>query len=72
VPLPTAEAIDLADKIIGPIDAQRAALIRESWTLGSVRDALLPKLVSGRIRIPDAEDPAEAIEPAAEAISAAS
>lgn len=35
----------------------------ESRTLAGVRDALLPKLISGEIRVPDTADPAEVVEP---------
>jgi type I restriction enzyme S subunit len=44
----------------------------ESRTLASCRDALLPKLVSGQVRVPNTCDPAEVIEPAAEALAASS
>jgi type I restriction enzyme S subunit len=35
------------------------ALVLESKTLASIRDALLPKLVSGALRVPDSYDPDE-------------
>ena len=50
-------------------DQQRAALVRESDTLVLVRDALLPRLISGQIRVPDTADPVEVIEPATESCS---
>jgi type I restriction enzyme S subunit len=34
---------------------------RNSFTVAAVRDALLPKLISGEIRIPDAEKMLEAV-----------
>lgn len=37
------------------------ALVMESRTLNTLRDALLPKLISGKIRVPDASDPEEAM-----------
>jgi len=43
--------------------AQVHSCVHESRTLASLRDALLPKLVSGEIRVPDTSDPAEVIEP---------
>ncbi|MBV9818196.1 MAG: restriction endonuclease subunit S [Solirubrobacterales bacterium] len=49
-----------------------AAQEREAKTLAELRNALLPKLISGQIRVPDTGDPTELIEPAAEAIPAAS
>jgi hypothetical protein len=41
---------------------------RESATLIALRDALLPKLVSEEIRIPDSSDSAEASEIAVEVV----
>lgn len=43
-----------------------AAIHRESQSLAGLRDALLPKLISGEIRVPDTNDPEEIIEPVAE------
>ena len=37
-------------------------LRRQSKDLGSIRDALLPKLISGEIRIPDAEKMLEEVD----------
>jgi type I restriction enzyme, S subunit len=39
------------------------ALWSEARILTSIRDALLPKLISGQIRVPDIADPGEVIEP---------
>ncbi len=72
LPVPTAEAIAEADAVLGPLDSNRAALVLESRTLTLVRNALLPKLISGKIRVPDTADPAEVIDPAGEAIAATS
>lgn len=72
LPLPTMEAIAEADAVVGPLDRHRAGLVCESRTLSLVRDALLPKLIAGQIRVPDTADPGEMIEPAANAIAAAS
>jgi len=51
----TALAQDLYAKIRG--------LIHESRTLASIRDTLLPRLVSGQIRVPDTADPADVVQP---------
>jgi type I restriction enzyme S subunit len=64
VPLPPPDVIQGADEVVGPLDRRRAVLARESRTLHSVRDALLPKLVSGQMRVPEAFDGAEVTEPA--------
>jgi type I restriction enzyme S subunit len=55
-----------------PTEARRHALAAENDTLTAVRDALLPKLISGQIRVPDTADPAELIQLAAETLAAAS
>jgi type I restriction enzyme S subunit len=47
-----------------PLAALVARLRSESRTLAKIRDALLPKLISGEIRISNAEDPVEEIGPA--------
>lgn len=51
-----------ARSCFGQIDA----LDREARTLTAIRDALLPRLVSGQVRVPDAADPDEVIGPAVE------
>lgn len=38
-----------------PLDTQLDQLRRQSTTLTTLRDALLPKLLSGELRVPDAE-----------------
>ncbi len=46
-------------RLLGPMWDRQELLAEESRTLASIRDSLLPKLVSGEIRIPDAERFAE-------------
>lgn len=41
-----------------------AARDQEAKVLASIRDTLLPKLISGALRVPDTTDPVEVIEPA--------
>jgi len=48
------------DALVGPIRQRMTAAEEESATLGATRDLLLPKLMSGEIRIRDAEKIAEA------------
>jgi type I restriction enzyme S subunit len=72
LPLPTAEAMREGDAVLEPLDGHRAALVSESRTLTLVRDALLPKLISGQMHVPDTADSAEVIEPAAERLATAS
>ena len=61
--VPPHAAIADYDRTAGALVDKLAALYDESVTLTSLRDALLPKLVSGEIRVPDTTDPAEVIEP---------
>ena len=43
------------DKVVGPLHARIVSNLRESRALASLRDALLPKLISGELRVPDVE-----------------
>jgi type I restriction enzyme S subunit len=49
------------DRVARSAYAHIGALIHESRTLAEIRDALLPKLVSGEIRVSDAEEVVEAL-----------
>jgi type I restriction enzyme S subunit len=42
-------------ELIQPLDEKRAANAKQSESLASLRDALLPKLISGELRVTDAE-----------------
>ncbi len=48
------------EKQISPLMQQLETNVRQSRTLASIRDTLLPKLISGQLRIPEAEALAEA------------
>ncbi len=48
------------DGIVGPLMARILANVEESRTLGALRGLLLPKLMSGEIRVCDAENVVEA------------
>ena len=61
VVVPGYEALRHFTEIAGPLSARIAANELESRTLAQTRDLLLPKLMSGEIRIKDAETLAEAI-----------
>lgn len=52
---PQSQIVNLFDKYAGPIDRRIRANILESQTLAQLRDFLLPKLMSGEIRLRDAE-----------------
>lgn len=69
VPIPDGEALAAACEELNPLDRQHSVLTREIRTLIEVRDAVLPKLVSGAIRVPGTADPDEAIGAVAEEIA---
>jgi type I restriction enzyme S subunit len=56
-------------RTVGPMHRLQASYVREAGALSATRDALLPKLISGEIRVPDTADVAEAIAPAAEELA---
>ena len=50
------------DAVAVPVLRSMARLVIESRRLAEIRDALLPRLVSGRIRVPLTTDPDEAVD----------
>ena len=58
--VPSDDVVAAFDKIVGPWLAQAAHNVRESRTLAALRDTLLPKLLSGELRVRDAVKLAEA------------
>ena len=46
---------ELFGRLVKPAFARAGAAIREAATLAAVRDALLPKLITGELRVKDAE-----------------
>jgi len=59
--LPIPELIAAMDGVVNPIYQRIHQNERESITLSNIRDALLPKLLSGVIRVKGAEKQAEAV-----------
>lgn len=57
--LPPSELLAATSRILDPYYRQIHVLKRESQTLADLRDTLIPKLISGEIRIKDAERMAE-------------
>jgi type I restriction enzyme, S subunit len=53
--IPNREALEFGDEIIAPLVEQIVSNSLESRTLAETRDALLPKLLSGEVRVDDAE-----------------
>lgn len=55
VAIPPAETIRRFDELVSPLFAKQEQLQLDSETLAKLRDLLLPKLMSGEIRLKDAE-----------------
>ena len=55
VAVPPDPTLDAMDRVMAPLLARQLANDLESRTLAALRDALLPKLLSGEIRIKQAE-----------------
>lgn len=55
IPLPPAEELDWFMRVTEPLHAAMTSRLRENATLAQLRDALLPRLVSGKLRISDTE-----------------
>ena len=53
--LPPTALVECFSKVASPIFERRIVGLYQSRTLASLRDALLPKLISGEIRVKDAE-----------------
>ncbi|MCK4444542.1 MAG: restriction endonuclease subunit S, partial [Thermoplasmata archaeon] len=53
--VPTRGILDLGDRVIAPLLDRMVIHSVESRTLATIRDTLLPKLLSGEIRVNDAE-----------------
>jgi type I restriction enzyme S subunit len=68
--LPEAKA-ETFEEWATPMAGEVRVLERESHTLVAIRDALLPKLVSGQIRVPLSDDPEEQLGAAAEGLEIA-
>ncbi len=52
---PSKHVAGLFGKLIKPLFARASAATEENRTLAALRDTLLPKLISGELRVPDAE-----------------
>ena len=59
--MPVAQIVEHFNGYVGPIFARSHCLEAESRPLAFLRDALLPKLISGETRLRDAEKQAEAV-----------
>jgi type I restriction enzyme S subunit len=61
VVIPSGRVLDAADRLIAPLLAKSVTNELESRTLAELRDTLLPKLLSGEVRVRDAERVVEAV-----------
>ena len=52
---PAPDILTTFDRIVSPLDDRLETNERQSLILASIRDALLPTLISGQLRLPDAE-----------------
>jgi type I restriction enzyme S subunit len=59
--IPPAEIVEKMNEIVRPAFAQQERLREESRTLVALRDALLPRLMSGELRIREAEQQVEEV-----------
>ena len=53
--IPSRSVLDRFVKLVRPLHERAAMNLRESRTLAALRDTLLPKLISGELRLKDAE-----------------
>jgi len=58
---PVQSIVEAFEILAGGMDDQIESNWKESRTLASLRDRLLPKLLSGTIRVPEAEEVAEEV-----------
>jgi type I restriction enzyme S subunit len=59
--LPPSIFVQKFDEFARQVEARREEMVAESATLASLRDTLLPKLISGELRVKDAEKRVEAL-----------
>lgn len=67
LPMPGAEAMEHLRRDVDPLVDLAVGLHREAQHLAAVRDMLVPKLVSGAVRVPDSYDPDDALGTVAQA-----
>lgn len=58
---PTRPVLEEFEKLLNPIVDRESAIVSENRTLIAIRDLLLPKLMSGEIRVKDAEKVVEVV-----------
>ena len=53
--VPSPDVLALFDQVVSPLDDRIEAGEGQSWTFAELRDALLPKLISGELPLPNVE-----------------
>jgi len=61
--IPTARVLQAFDEIVVPLRERFAANLEKAQTLATLRDTLLPRLISGQLRLPQAQQELEAALP---------
>jgi type I restriction enzyme S subunit len=59
--IPSQPILDAANEIIGPLLTQGINNEEQAQILADLRDTLLPRLISGKLRLPEAEEMVEAV-----------
>ncbi len=72
VALPDPDTLARVGELLEPLDQWQGILASEVESLATIRDSLLPELISGEIRVPDTSDSEEAIGLAVEQLAGAS
>lgn len=54
--VPSAEVLAAFEQVVGPLFERLVANERQAQTLTRIRDTLLPRLISGQLRLPEAEN----------------
>jgi type I restriction enzyme S subunit len=62
VVVPTDEIIQMADPVLAPILQRMIDNALQAQTLAILRDTLLPRLISGQLRLPEAQAELEAVD----------
>ena len=58
--IPNTESLGKIEALVNAETASKRGLFEENHTLAATRDALLPQLMSGKLRVRDAETAVEA------------
>jgi len=71
VPIPPGAELERFNEVVAPLYRLMVERLRESARLSAIRDLLLPRLVSGQIRVPHSYDPDDVLGTVAEEAGAA-